>query len=244
MIRRILIPTDGSPASELAMPIAERLARAQGAEVLLLQVIRYPVVYDGFGVGPDVYQMMLDASKDQAEANLGRLEAQFRDQGVRTKSLLLRGSPAACLLDVERDEEVDMVVMSTHGRTGLARFALGSVADRIVREGARPVITVPPTTSPSNLDSALLMLDGSDVAEEAVAVLEDLAIRPIKSIKLFRAVDDTSERTAARTYLEGASYRLAAAGFQTEIAVHLGDPISLVRRAAEDMDLVVLCTHG
>jgi nucleotide-binding universal stress UspA family protein len=243
MFQRIMVPTDGSPASELAIPIAQRLAAAQNAEALLVQVIPYPVVYNHFSVNPDVYQLILDASQSEAASNLGRLKAQFEDGGIRTRTLSPLGSPAATLLDAERDEQVDLVVMGTHGRTGLARFALGSIADRLVREGTQPVVLAP-ATSRDSLGSALVMLDGSGVAEEVLPAVEALAGRPLNSVKLFRAVDDPSDRSAARTYLEGVNARLAALGLQTQIDVELGDPILLTRRAAQDADLVILCTHG
>ncbi len=125
MIQRIMVPTDGSPASELAIPIAQRLAAAQSAETLLVQVIPYPVVYNHFSMDPEIYQLILDASQSEAASNLGRLKSEFEDRGIRTRTLSPLGSPAATLLDAERDEKVDLVVMGTHGRTGLARFALG-----------------------------------------------------------------------------------------------------------------------
>lgn len=245
MIQRIMVPTDGSSESEQAMPIAERVALAQRAEVLLVQVVPYPIVFDHYSsINPDVYQEILEAAEDDAEANLGRLKARFEDHGVRATPMHLHGSPAACLLDTEREQRADLVVMGTHGRTGLARFALGSVVDRMVREGTKPVLIARSTSLEPSLRSALLMLDGSGVAEEAVPMVEMLAGRPIEKVKLFRAVDDPADRGAAATYLDGVSARLTAAGLETEVLVELGDPTMLARRVAQDMDLVVLCTHG
>ena len=156
----------------------------------------------------------------------------------------MQGSPAAVLLDVEREQNIDLVVMGTNGRSGLARFALGSVADRMVREGTRPVLLARTPELEPALKTALLMLDGSGVAEEAVPMVKTLAGRPIEIVKLFRAVDDVVDRGAAHTYLEGVSRHLAAEGVKTEITVDVGDPTILVRQAAQDTDLVVLSTHG
>lgn len=240
-----MVPTDGSPESEQAVPIAEQIARAQGAEVLLVQIVPYPFVLDQYStISADVYQEILDAAEDEAKANLGRVKAQLEDHGVHATSIHLHGSAAACLLDTEREQKVDLVVMATHGRSGLARFALGSVADRMVREGTKPVLVVRATSLEPSLATALLMLDGSGVAEEAVTIIEMLAGRPIKKLKLFRAVDDPADRSAAATYLNGVSSRLAGAGLETETVVDVGDPTMLVRRAAQGVDLVVLCTHG
>jgi nucleotide-binding universal stress UspA family protein len=88
------------------------------------------------------------------------------------------------------------------------------------------------------------MLDGSSVAEEAVPMVKTLAGRPIENLKLYRAVDDPSERAAASSYLEAVSARLGAQALKIEIAVEVGNPTALARQAAEAADLVVLCTHG
>jgi nucleotide-binding universal stress UspA family protein len=245
MLERIMVPTDGSTESEQALTIARQVAAAQGAEVLLVQIVPYPLLLDNYSiVSADVYQQVLDATAEEARVNLGRLKADFEEQGVRATAMFLRGSVAACLLDAEQEHKVDLVVMATHGRSGLARFALGSVADRMVREGTSPVLIARNADGEASLKTALLMLDGSGVAEEAVTMVEVLARRPLERVKLFRAVDDPDDRNAAATYLQAVSARLAAAGLETEVTVDLGDPISLVRRAAQGTDLVVLCTHG
>jgi nucleotide-binding universal stress UspA family protein len=245
VIERIMVPTDGSPESAEAVPIAMQIARAQGAEVLLLQIVPYLLLMDHYTtMSPDIYQQLLDAAEEEAKENLRRLEAQLTDHGVRVKTNYLHGSPPAVLLDAERQQCIDLVIMGTHGRTGLVRFALGSVADRLVREGTRPVLLARATELEPPLKTALLMLDGSGVAEEAVPMVKTLAGRPIEIVKLYRAVDDPSDRAAASTYLEGVSAHLGAEGLKIEIAVEVGDPTALARQAAQGADLVVLCTHG
>jgi nucleotide-binding universal stress UspA family protein len=243
MFERIMVPTDGSPASEAAIPIALRLAGTLGADVLLVQVVPYPTDYNPFVAHPDAYELILSAAEQHAATNLGRLEALFVDGGVRTRILSPLGSPAAALLDAEREEHADLVVMGTHGRTGPSRFALGSVADRLVREGMQPVLLVR-AAGFSGLSSALVMLDGSEVAEEVLPVVEALARRPIAFVRLFQAVDDPTERPAARAYLEGVSGRLAAVDLRTQVEVEVGKPATLAGPAAQDSDLIILCTHG
>jgi nucleotide-binding universal stress UspA family protein len=245
MIERILVPTDSSAESAQAVPIAMKIARAQGAEVLLLQVLPYPLIMDAYtNVGPDVYQQVLDAAEEEARENLARLEAQLTDHGVRVGTTFLHGNVDAVLIDTEREQNIDLVIMGTHGRSGLARFALGSVADRMVREGTKPVLLARAREVEPALKSALLMLDGSGVAEEAVSMAKTLAGRPIEHLILYRAVDDPSDRRAAHTYLEGVSGHLAGEHLEIDITVEVGDPTVLIRQAAKGADLVVLSTHG
>ena len=128
MFKRIMVPTDGSPESDRAIPVAEQLAKANDAEVLLVQAVKFPVIteaygYDGMG-SADVYQEMLDLFEEEAQSNLDRLTTRLRESGVRVTATKLEGmSPAANLLDFESQHHPDLVVMASHGRTGLARFA-------------------------------------------------------------------------------------------------------------------------
>lgn len=245
MLRTILVPTDGSPESAWAIPIAEKLAEANGARVLLVQVVQYPALanehddYDG-----EQWQQMVDLSTDLARSNLDALMVRFYASGVEVESALSYGSPAGGLLDVEGEQHPDLVVMSTHGRTGLARFALGSVADRLVREGSAPVLLVRGPVPEPTLTRALVMLDGSGVAEAVLPSIEGLAGHPVTSVKLFRAVADPIDRTAAATYLAGVTERLTGFGLKIEVSVDLGDPTLLIRRAAEGVDVIALSTHG
>jgi nucleotide-binding universal stress UspA family protein len=245
LLERILVPTDGSPESGRALSIAEHIAVAHGTEVVLVQVVQFPVLTGGYDwSSPELYEQLTDAQTQDAQANLDRLAARFRSVGLRVTPLLLRGSPAISLLEVEKEQNPGLVVMSTHGRTGLARFALGSVADRVVREGTVPVLLVRAAPSSGLLKTALVMLDGSAVADAVLPAIEMLAGQTIEEAKLFRAVVASADRGPARTYLEGVATRLARSGLKTEVLVDVGDPTMLIERAAREADLVVLSTHG
>jgi len=237
MFRLIMTFTDGSPESEKALPLAEQIASAQGAELVVVQVVDQPLVPIGRTGTP--------LAEDEARAYLTALEERLRREGVRVRTRLEHGPIAAALLDCEREEQPDLLVIATHGRTGLARFTMGSVADRMVREGTAPVLVVRRSTTPSTkLESAVVMLDGSGLGEAALAVAESLAGRPLKSVTLFRAVAELEDRAAAQTYLDGASARLAPSGVAVETIVDLGDPRFVAERAGKGRDIVILATHG
>lgn len=245
MLKKILFPTDGSEESGQCIPVVKKLAMEQGAEVILAQVVQYPVMVEDFeGYSAQMWQQVFDASKANAQANLTVLAADLNEAGILTSQVLDEGSPAAVLLDIERDQQVDLLVMSTHGRTGLARFALGSVADRMVREGTAPVLLVRAKVDEPTMEKALLMLDGSGASEGALPVVESLANHPLREVKLLRVVVDAANRGPAATYLAGVADRLEKAGLRTEVAAEVGDAASLVEKAAEGADLVVLSTHG
>lgn len=245
MIERIMVPTDGSPEGDRAIPIAETIAKANGAEVLLSQIVKYPAFTDDLeSMAPEFYEELIALADQSARANVTRLSARLETSGVKTRTQVVRGNPALNLLDLETSEHPDLVVMSSHGRTGVARFALGSIADRMVREGSTPVLIVRRPAPPSNLENALLMLDGSAEAEAALPMVDAIAGHPIKRLKLFRAVADPDDRADAWIYLESIKGLLSGTGMQISTLVDLGDPTILIDRLSHEVDLIILSTHG
>ncbi len=248
MIAHIMVPTDGSPESNRAVGIAEHIARAQNAEVSLVRVI-VPIDWQ-YGaseipIDPSAYEDVMRAIEDEAIAGLARLEAGLAEHGIKARSTALHGFAASELLDCERAEQPDLVVMATHGRSGLARFALGSVADRLVREGTSPVLLVRRSTPVDReLETAVVMLDGSGVAEQALPIAEALAGKPLRSVTLFRSVADPDDREPAKTYLHAVGARLASPAYSVNEVVDVGDARHTIQRVARERDLIILATHG
>ena len=142
-IRRILHPSDFSRASGAAFMKAVDMAKANRAELLVVHVLTpvMPMVGDGY-VSPKVYEEIEATSRAQAQAQLDRLLGKARKAGVRAKGLLMEGVPHEQITRAARSKRADLVVIGTHGRTGLAKFFLGSVAGRVVSIAPCPVLTV------------------------------------------------------------------------------------------------------
>lgn len=248
MIKRILVPTDGSALSERAFPVAVALAQAQDAEVALVRVVLPLVRFgdDPAGYVPrESYDEFLQAATDEASYDLARAAKQLRESGISVRTEILYGSTAATLLDFEATNETDLVVMSTHGRTGLARFTLGSVADLILREGIAPVLLVRPFGSlPSRVESALIPLDGSLLAEQALPIARQLAGRPLRRLHLLRVIAGPSEREAADSYLSRIAAQLSPYASDVTVAVEEDLPSRAIARATAGLDLIILSTLG
>ena len=244
MLQRIMLPTDGSLEGERALPYAQAIATSQGAEILLVQVVQLPLMINDEYEGGAGWQQAFETFESLAQANLDTLCERFRAANVGVQQTRLLGYAASALLDFEREHKPDLVVMATHGRTGLARFALGSIADRIVRHGTAPVLLVRTETSEVRLETALIMLDGSGLAEESLKAAKLLAGHPLRKVILFEAVTDSADRRPAATYLEGVAARLAKHEIQSEIMTDMGDPTLLFEKAASGADFVILSTHG
>jgi nucleotide-binding universal stress UspA family protein len=135
-IRKILFPTDLSPASNAVLRHATALARGNNASLLILHVEEPPLAYGGgemfYGVGEistDALQKMLDKVVPD-------------DPAVKVERRLVMGDPASEIPRVAKEENVDLIVLGTHGRTGLLRLLMGSVAELVVRRAHCAVLTV------------------------------------------------------------------------------------------------------
>jgi nucleotide-binding universal stress UspA family protein len=140
-MRGILHATDFSRASSRAFASALDLARRQRAQLLLLHVMAPPSPFRA-SEPPTDYLALLAETRRDAQRRLGALLARARKRGVRARSKLTEGAPAQEIARVARRQRADIIVIGTHGRTGLARLLLGSVAARVLQLAACPVLTV------------------------------------------------------------------------------------------------------
>lgn len=138
---KILCPIDFSDGAGQALTTAVRMAKEAGAELVLAYVWQSPIYTMGEAI-PLAPDLITDLIAD-AEINLAKRKAAVEAQGVRVSTLLLTGAPWNEIVEaVARDPAIDLVVMGTHGRTGLRHVLLGSVAEQVVRRAACPVLVV------------------------------------------------------------------------------------------------------
>ena len=136
MYDAILCPTDGSPGSDAAVEHACYLADLADAEIHALFVV------DELIAGADRWDMIVEREEERGERALDAVAAAGVERGVPVEKHLRRGRPHEEILDAATDYGVDVIVMGTHGRTGVGRFlTAGSVAERVVRHSEVPVLT-------------------------------------------------------------------------------------------------------
>jgi nucleotide-binding universal stress UspA family protein len=142
-VSRILHGTDFSPASRAAFTKAVEWARRDHAELLILHVLSppAPLVADAY-VTPQVWDTLLRSQRASAQRRLDTLIAKARRARVRARGLLAEGVAADRIVRTARGRRASLIVVGTHGRTGAARFFLGSVAGRVVATAHCPVLTV------------------------------------------------------------------------------------------------------
>lgn len=142
-VRRILHPTDFSRASGAAFLKAVALAKESRAQLLLVHVMLPPTPFIGDGyVSPKTYQELEAAARRSAQRELAKVAARAQKAKARVKAVLLEGVPYDRIARAARSKGADLIVMGTHGRSGLSKFFLGSVAERVIALAPCPVLTV------------------------------------------------------------------------------------------------------
>ena len=142
MYKTILVPLDGSKRAERILKHVEELARCFNARVIFLQVVTAPnlVGYDESGIL--LYSHNLEQLAKEAEYYLNSLKGDFREKGIEAKTCVVGGQVVGQIIECALVENADLVAMSSHGRTGLARAFYGSVTAGVLNLIDRPLLIV------------------------------------------------------------------------------------------------------
>lgn len=141
--KRILIPLDGSETGESALHDAEALAIKTGASMVLLHVIPEPHAVEAKLLGPE-FAHFVKGMHEAGEKYLTKVNHRLTENGIEVTTKIVSGDPAEEIIRVAAHEKVDLIAMSTHGRSGIARFVMGSVADKILHASKLPMWLVRP----------------------------------------------------------------------------------------------------
>jgi nucleotide-binding universal stress UspA family protein len=142
MFHRIVVPTDFSDCSQAAWALARRAAATPGSELVLAHVLTEVPLYGEGLLNMETARKVREGARKWAENALDDLVAKARAEGLSARAVLRTGVPHQEIVALATDERADLIVIGTHGRGGLNRALLGSVADRVVRLAACPVLTV------------------------------------------------------------------------------------------------------
>jgi len=273
-IRSVLVPLDGSPFAEQALPWAVAIARAARARLRLALVHQVPPPPPLDEVSSRLYvQIELALRKSQGEYLRRIAERIRREHQVQVAKAMLQGAPAPALGEYVRDVGADLVVMTTHGLGGIRRAWLGSVADRLVRSLEIPMLLIRPSEDAATMAEVpgvaeiLVALDGSRRAEAvlppaaALAKLLGARLSLVQAVYPVAMVTDppTSfpteldeeltrlRRREAQDYMDGVAEDLNAQGVPASGAAVLGgSAFDTIQDAARapGTGMVALATHG
>ena len=139
--KKILVPLDGSETSEAILPEIEKLVSAFGASISLLHVVSIPILPGS--MEPVIqYQTISEALIKEGEGYLRTIEKRLKDKGFTVESHLQQGNEAQLILEHCDRKDIDLIAMSTHGRSGVSRWLLGSVAEKVIRHATKPILLV------------------------------------------------------------------------------------------------------
>jgi nucleotide-binding universal stress UspA family protein len=249
---KLLVPLDGTAESAVALPLARTVAGATGATVLLMQVVLPRML------GAD------DAAKAGQES-LSRIADELGKSNLRVASVVqAAAAPADAILRQAREGGADLIVMATHGRGGLARAVLGSVAERVVADSPVPVLLLRPGGHRvTRIQRLLVPVDGTPGGILALGVAAPFAratgaqivlLQVVVPLAPYAGVDaafidpawDDEALASAEHYVSGLAARLERAGLTAEGRATVGQPAdTIVRTVAETgADVIVMSTHA
>ncbi len=257
MYERILLPTDGSAVAETAAEAAVEFASRFDATLHVVHVLE---VGD---LPPGLEDREADAFATRGNEALSAVAEAAADAGVDVTTTVVDGGGPIhrAILTYADDHAIDCIVMGTHGRTGLDRFVLGSVAERVLRASPVPVMTVHgDTVVEAAPDTVLVPTDGSACAQAAADHAIELALATDAALHVVHVVDsrvlvDDSDAGMVLNALEAAGERAlrsvidrakAAGVASTESSVLSGIPFRAIVDYADDRDVdcIVMGTHG
>jgi nucleotide-binding universal stress UspA family protein len=201
MVKRILVPLDGSALAARAIPVAARIARASAGSMLFLRVVS---TASEFGVYNEPSSLMQEAIEEDLNAANNYLSEVSQSQalaGVKIDTGIFTGSAALKIVDIARSQSIDLIVMCSHGEAGIKRWVMGGVAHKVVRHSSVPVLVLRDSGEKSahlyeeqeRPLRVLVTLDGSSLAEMALEPGVQLATQLAASgnchLTLLRVID-------------------------------------------------------
>ena len=180
MFEHILVPLDGSAGSERALPVAAQIARATHGSIVLARAMPSMIEATWYSMGStSLMEEAMEAEVREIEAYLNGVAQASILTGLKVTQQILTNRPAFSILDVTRMQRIDLIVMCSHGATGFKRWMLGSVTQEVIRLSPVPVLALrdgceqsaspyPDTSRPLHAFTAVVALDGSPLAEEAL----------------------------------------------------------------------------
>ena len=259
---KILVPLDGSDLAEAALAPALVLAEALSAGVNLLRV----VVPLSIKLDPVLYQRVIDSSQNDAEVYLNSIQFRSLFSSMHLKVDTVVGKAAESIIDYAQANEIDLIVMSSHGRSGVGRWVYGSIADKVLHRAACAIAIIHPQVETELFahKRILVPLDGSIQAEKAllqalkltkavgselfslrVTIMPYRPVGPVAGWPGTEAVMNEDEREA-KAYLQRVQASLTNGNVQIHTHISASSVADSIIDMADELqiDLIVMSSHG
>ena len=267
MYEKILVPLDGSDLAEIALPYAEELAGALGCDITLIHVSESAdEKYE------NMHQLYIEKIVEATIQDAEKFRKNKRAKKIKVSSVHLTGHVAEQIVDYADKENIGLIVMTTHGRSGIRRWILGNVAAKVVRATDRPIALIrakdtPPEARAERINKILVPLDGSKASEVVIPHVSELASKLKAEVVLFQVVapsyfvyaipgeavlqphspeDLQNMIENSKLYLDKVGAEFRDKGIETTSEVGIGGPAEEIIRIAGEIqvDMVAMSTHG
>jgi nucleotide-binding universal stress UspA family protein len=250
MYERIIVPLDGSKLSEAALPYAEELAAKMSSYISLLTVFEPKEV-----IQPKKHTAYMDQLVKVTKTHANKYIENTGLKPVEVMKVTLSGDPAETIIKYASKAPYQLIVMASHGRSGLTRWAVGSVADKVVRANmSHAVMLIRASKRRSDirekriLKKALIPLDGSKMSEEIVSYIVNMASKLEMDITFLKVVSEKNKKhyKDTETYLQRQCSVCREVGINAEYVVGVGSIADQIIDTADKLafDLVAMSTQN
>ena len=268
MYEKILVPLDCSDLAEIALPYAEELAGSMGSEITLIHVSE-----SADGEYDPMHRAYIEKMVEITKHSIKKYFEKLSVKTIKVGSVFFAGHIAEQIVDYAEEQKIDLIVMATHGRSGIRRWILGSVAAKVVSASEQPMLLIRANdTSPKRrkkhiFKKALVPLDGSKESESIISYIGELASKLKAEVMLFHVIapvqffsgipgeasnqtygPDEIDKIVAKKkgYLDTLGAGLKDKGIKTSSRVVVGEPAKDIISKADEIhaDVVAMSTHG
>ncbi len=241
----IVVPLDGSKLAEIALPYAEELGARTGSDIVLVEVVEYV---------DQAYRSYLEKIVDLTKQQIKKYLVMPGCKDVEVYSQILNGNPAEAIVNFACEWDHNIIIMATHGRSGIGRWAVGSVADKVVRTvNTTPVMLIrgrkarPDIRQKRLFSQALVPLDGSLNSEAVIPYAGQLAKTLEMDLTLFHVLHQNNHNQEdAKSYLSNQCSELMRKGVNTSYKLRDGSAADEIINISDELavDLVAMSTRG
>jgi nucleotide-binding universal stress UspA family protein len=269
VINHILVPLDGSELAECVLPHLIAIAPVTGARVTLIHVLERALSRNGNAVPID--PLTWHMQKQESQSYLDRIAEHLKKLDLQVEQAILEGNPAETLIEYARNNAIDLLVLSTHGRTGLSEWNVSSVVQKILLRSYKSILLIRAYASPPEevqYNRLFLAIDGSMRAEYILPFAMSLAqshhsnvilgmvIQPPQALQRFPLSEEDAAciyqftekcQTEASRYLDQLATQLSLKGVSAEVKTAVSEnALGAVYDMAEDSnaDLIMIAAHG
>ncbi|MFZ1399280.1 MAG: universal stress protein [Candidatus Promineifilaceae bacterium] len=264
--QKILVPLDGSELAERPLPAALMIAEAVTGQIVLLTAVTAEPFEEIVEPGPELRQRLVQAGQAEAKSYLKSVRNRLMPTPATLKTELASGPAAQAILDYAQSEDVDLIFMSSHGRSGVSRWAYGSVADKVLHHASCAVAIIRAQVKYESLahKRILVPLDGSETAEAALIPALNLVKAIGGELLLLRVIDLPSipdirqltgssreqiiadEQHRADNYLQSVkqSFSQAQRPIATHVAVGPAAETIIAYADRQSVGLILISSHG